>query len=208
MLAQAQLLRHVEPRSTEESDSLVARARAGDELAFHAIFNRYSKPVLSFIYQLLSDRGRAEELMQETFVRAHRNLGTMREETRLSTWLFGIARNTVREAIKEKYREQRKVGLDDPISIRLEDPSARPDDRLMTGELRRAMERALASLGEDARVVFVLKVLNEKSYEEISAITGSSVGKLKTDLHRARLEMKRKLKPFLGERARSLRGEV
>src|SRR5436853_387630 len=102
MLAQARLLSKVETRSPEDVQSIVARACAGDEAAFHAIFNRYSKPVLSFIYHLLTDRRRAEEL------------------------------------------------------------------------------------------------LKEKSYEEISKITGSSVGKLKTDLHRARIEMKRKLQPYLG----------
>jgi len=104
----------------------------------------------------------------------------------------------VREAVKEKYREQRKVSLDEPISLGLEDQQPRPDERLITGELQGAIQQALASLGEDYRLVFVLKVLKEKSYEEISKITGSSVGKLKTDLHRARIEMKRKLQPYLG----------
>jgi len=198
MLAQARLLSKVETRSPEDVQSIVARACAGDEAAFHAIFNRYSKPVLSFIYHLLSDRGRAEELMQETFVRAHRNLGTMRADTQLSTWLFGIARNVVREAVKEKYREQRKVSLDEPVSLGLQDQSPRPDEKLITGELQGAIQLALASLGEDYRMVFVLKLLKEKSYEEISKITGSSVGKLKTDLHRARIEMKRKLQSYLG----------
>ena len=136
--------------------------------------------------------------MQETFVRAYRNLGTMRADTQLSTWLFGIARNVVREAVKEKYREQRKVSLDEPVSLGLQDQGPRPDEKLITGELQGAIQQALASLGEDYRMVFVLKVLKEKSYEEISKITGSSVGKLKTDLHRARIEMKRKLQPYLG----------
>jgi len=197
MLAQARLLSKVERRSPEDLQSTVARACAGDEAAFHAIFNRYSKPVLSFIYHLLSDRGRAEELMQETFVRAYRNLGTMRADTQLSTWLFGIARNVVREAVKEKYKDQRKVSLDEPISMGLEDQQPMPDERLITGELQGAIQKALAGLNEDYRLVFVLKVLKEKSYEEISKITGSSIGKLKTDLHRARLEMKKKLQPYL-----------
>ncbi|HZS44083.1 MAG TPA: sigma-70 family RNA polymerase sigma factor [Blastocatellia bacterium] len=197
MLAQARLLSKVERRSPEDIQSIVARACAGDEAAFHAIFNRYSKPVLSFIYHLLSDRSRAEELMQETFVRAYRNLGTMRADTQLSTWLFGIARNVVREAVKEKYKEQRKVSLDEPVSQGLEDAQPLQDERLITSELQAAIQKALSGLTEDYRIVFVLKVLKEKSYEEISAITGASVGKLKTDLHRARLEMKKKLQPYL-----------
>src|SRR5947209_12317231 len=134
-------LRVVETRSGNENQDLVARACAGDEAAFCAIFQRYSKPVLSFIYHLLSDRGRAEELMQETFVRAYKNLGTMRADTQLSTWLFGIARNVVREAVKEKYKDQRKVGLDEPISLGLEDQDARPDERLITTELQGAIQQ-------------------------------------------------------------------
>jgi hypothetical protein len=76
--------------STEE---LVARVRAGDEEAFRLIFDRYSRPVLSFIFDMVGDRAQAEDLAQETFVRAYRGLSGLREETKLSTWLFAIAKN-------------------------------------------------------------------------------------------------------------------
>ena len=95
----------------EEAEHIVALARGGDEDAFHAIFNRYGKPVHAFIFNLLGDRGSAEELTQETFCRAFRRLRSMRKETELSTWLFGIARNVVREAIKGKYRERRRTAV-------------------------------------------------------------------------------------------------
>src|SRR6266496_4258956 len=75
------------------SADLVARACEGDQEAFRLIFERYSRPVISSIYDLVSDRELAEELTQETFVRAYRSLRTMREETKLSTRLFGIAKN-------------------------------------------------------------------------------------------------------------------
>ena len=82
----------------EIAPGVVTRAKAGDEEAFHLIFNRYGRPVLSFIHNHVQNRELAEELAQETFVRAYRNLPALREELRLSTWLFGIARNVVREA--------------------------------------------------------------------------------------------------------------
>ena len=63
------------------------------------------------------------------------------------------------------------------------------------------MRRVLGALKEDQRVVFVLKLLYDMSYEQIGRITGSSIGKLKTDLHRARLEMRRRLRPYLGDAA-------
>jgi RNA polymerase sigma-70 factor, ECF subfamily len=63
--------------------------------------------------------------------------------------------------------------------------------------LTEAIRKALIALDEDKRTVFSLKIFHEKSYEEISAITGHSIGKLKTDLHRARLEMRKRIAPYL-----------
>lgn len=114
----------------EEADvpDTLLRAREGDEEAFHAIFIRYSKPILSFIYSLLGDRACSEDLTQETFVRAYRRLDSMHEGTRLSTWLFGIARNVVREFFREKYRSRQALGLDDPRSRRAADQRVGPDE--------------------------------------------------------------------------------
>src|SRR3977135_2518134 len=95
------------------SADLVARASEGDQEAFRLIFERYSRPVISFIYDLVSDRGLAEELTQETFVRAFRNLRTLRQETKLSTWLFGIAKNVAREALRARVRQNQHIGLHD-----------------------------------------------------------------------------------------------
>jgi RNA polymerase sigma-70 factor (ECF subfamily) len=78
------------------SADLVARARMGDQEAFRLIFERYSRPLISFVYDQVGNREQAEELTQETFVRAYRALHTMRAETKLSTWLFGIAKNVAR----------------------------------------------------------------------------------------------------------------
>src|SRR5688500_7057779 len=77
--------------STEE---LVARVRHGDEEAFRLIFDRYSRPLISFIYDMVGSRELAEDLTQETFVRAYKSLGGLRDESKLSTWLFGIAKTS------------------------------------------------------------------------------------------------------------------
>src|SRR5215210_488356 len=79
------------------SEDLVAQARRGDEEAFRLIFERFARPLISFIYDMVGERELAEDLTQETFVRAYRNLGALREEARFSTWLFGIAKNVARE---------------------------------------------------------------------------------------------------------------
>ncbi len=179
------------------AEDLIARARSGDTEAFHLIFDRYSRPVLSFIYDLTGESEAAEELMQETFVRAYRNLGTLRADARLSTWLFGIAKNVSREYGRARRRASRKVELDDAAVTELADAGMPPDDSLINKELNSVIRDALSRLDEDKRLVFTLKIFQQQSYEEIAAITGFSVAKLKTDLHRARHEMRRLIRPYL-----------
>jgi len=180
------------------SADLVTRVCQGDADAFRLIFERYSRPVISFIYDMVNDRALAEELTQETFVRAFRAIHTMRAETKLSTWLFGIARNVARESLRARARANSHVDLADKSVMDLSDNKPVPVDGLLSKELNAVIRRSLAALDEDKRLVFTLKVLHQCSYEEIAAITGFSLAKLKTDLHRARAEMRKKISPYAG----------
>ena len=180
------------------SEDLIARARAGDHEAFRLVFERYSRPVLGFIYQMVSQREIAEELTQETFVRAYRNLKHLRDDTKFSTWLFGIGRNVARESLRSRQRENQNCTHD--ISIQSQQSAGTNDspmEQLLGKELNIAMETALQALDEEKRVVFFLKVLHQRSYQEIAEITGFSLAKVKTELHRARLEMRRRLRLYL-----------
>ncbi len=179
------------------AEDLIARVRSGDDEAFRLIFERYARPVISFIYDMVGERALAEELMQETFVRGYKNLGGLRDETKLSTWLFGIARNVALESLRRQRRTNRQLELDDPLVKGLRDGSVPPDDNLINKEMHQAIHAALRELDEDKRLVFALKVFQQQSYEEIALITGFSMAKLKTDLHRARREMRRLLRPYM-----------
>jgi RNA polymerase sigma-70 factor, ECF subfamily len=179
------------------AEDLIARVRSGDDRAFQLIFDRYSRPIISFIYDITNDRELSEELMQETFVRAYKNLGTLRGDAKLSTWLFGIAKNVARESFRTQKRASRNVELDDEAVRELHDGKLPPDDSLINKELNGVIRDALSLLDDDKRLVFALKVFQQQSYEEIAAITGFSIAKLKTDLHRARLEMRRLVRPYL-----------
>lgn len=185
------------------SEELIARARRGEDEAFRLIFDRYGRPIISFIYDMVGRRDLAEELAQETFVRAYKNLKALRDDTKLSTWLFGIAKNVARESLRYKHRETDKVGIDDDHVIELSDGKLPPDRQLLDKELNGVIRDALGALDEDKRLVFTLKIFQQRSYEEIAAITGSSIPKLKTDLHRARAEMRRRIQPYLGASAES-----
>jgi RNA polymerase sigma-70 factor, ECF subfamily len=175
------------------SADLVMRAREGDHEAFRLIFDRYSRPVISFIYDMVSDRELAEDLSQETFVRAYKSLRGLREEAKLSTWLFGIAKNVARESLRARVRDSQHVDLDDKLVLDLSDRAPAPVNQLLSKELNEVIQHCLAALDEDKRMVFTLKVFQQCSYEEISEITGFSIPKLKTDLHRARTEMRRRV---------------
>jgi RNA polymerase sigma-70 factor, ECF subfamily len=180
------------------SADLVTRVCQGDSEAFRLIFERYSRPVISFTFDLVNDRALAEELTQETFVRAYRAIRTMRKDTKLSTWLFGIARNVARESLRARARAKSHVDLADKSVMDLSDHKPEPVDGLLNKELNEVIRRSLAALDEDKRLVFTLKVLHQCSYEEIASITGFSIAKLKTDLHRARAEMRRRISPYAG----------
>jgi RNA polymerase sigma-70 factor (ECF subfamily) len=180
------------------SQELIARVRSGDDEAFRLIFDRYIRPVISFIYDMIGQRDLAEELAQETFVRAYKGIPSLKDDTKLSTWLFGIAKNVSRESLRSRIRDNNKVELENDSVMELSDKELLPDGRLLGKELNRVIHEALALLDEDRREVFTLKVFHQRSYEEIAEITGFSIPKLKTDLHRARAEMRRRIQPYLG----------
>ena len=180
------------------SADLVTRVCAGDSEAFRLIFERYSRPVISFIFDMVNDRALAEELTQETFVRAFRAIRTMRRDTKLSTWLFGIARNVARESLRARKRAVSHLELTDKSVMDLSDNKPVPVEGVLSKELNDVIRRSLAALDEDKRLVFTLKVLHQCSYEEIAEITGFSLAKLKTDLHRARAEMRRRIGAYAG----------
>lgn len=180
----------------ETVDERLARARSGDPEAFRFMFERYCRPVTSFIFDMVNDRELAEELAQETFVRAYRGLTNMREDAKLSTWLFGIAKNVAYEALRAR-RRRTMVGIEEIEEMPAKSAGNQPEGNLLDKELNGVIQGALAALDEDKRLVFTLKVLQQKSYEEIAAVTGFSIPKLKTDLHRARAEMRRRIGPYL-----------
>lgn len=174
---------------------LIGRASRGDDEAFRLIFERYAQPVTGFIFGMVGERGLAEEAAQETFVRAYGKLTTLREPEKFSTWLFGIARNVAREAIQARRDAARRGGSGEAAAA-VSDKGPLPDERLLQKELHRAIEQALGALDPDRRAVFTLRVFQQRSYEEIAEITGFSLSKVKSDIHRARAEMRRLIRPY------------
>jgi RNA polymerase sigma-70 factor, ECF subfamily len=183
--------------SDEVMDDLIVRAQAGDDEAFGLIFEHYYRFVFKFIYSLLGERSLAEELTQETFLSAYKGIHLLRGEAKLKTWLFTIARN----AVHKSYRSDRQAGQQAENEIETlnlyDEKNPPPDQQFLSKELKQVVQLALEKLDDDKRMVFILREFQQLSYKEISEITGHSLAKLKTDLHRAKTEMRSLLHPYV-----------
>lgn len=183
--------------SDDSGEAVLARAQAGDVEAFGLLFERHHRFVYKFVYAMRGEQVAAEELTQETFLAAYKNIRNLRGEAKLKTWLCAIAKNVVYKS----FRSQSKEGF--PIADEIEsfdlpdEKTLAPDREILSKELNSAIGAALKKLDEDKRLVFTLKELQYLSYKEISEITGSGVPKLKTDLRRAKIEMRALLEPYL-----------
>jgi RNA polymerase sigma-70 factor (ECF subfamily) len=176
---------------------IVRRAMQGNQLALSQLFHRYSRPVLSFLYGMVGLKDLAEDLMQETISRAFLLLGNLRDETKFSTWLFGIARNVARENIRRRIRDLKHMKSDNPNVGKLLGSKASPETDVMKQQLFQAIAHGLNALDEEPRMVLTLRVFAEKKYQEIAEITGWSLAKVKTEIHRARAEMRKRMAPYL-----------
>lgn len=182
----------------EDSDvGLVQRAREGDDAAFARLADEHAGRVRSILLRLTGDPDRADDLAQETFLRAYRGLGRFRGDASFGTWVVQIALHAARDELRRKRRDRAVVSLDelreqrdgagDPRSVQAwSDPS----DAVTDNELHDRLEQALEKLPPPYREVFVLHHQHELSYSELATITGDSVGSLKVRAHRARQLLK------------------
>jgi RNA polymerase sigma-70 factor (ECF subfamily) len=174
----------------DDSDALIVRAQSGDNEAFGLIFELHYRFVYKFIYAMLGEKESAEELTQETFLGAFRGINGLRGDAHLKTWLCGIAKNIVYKQLRTNRKEGTK-SADAIESLNVfDEKNLSPDREFLSKELNRLIGAALKKLDADKRLVFTLKELQNLSYREISEITGSTISKLKVDLHRAKTEMR------------------
>lgn len=181
----------------DSPDDWLARAQRGDNEAFSLIFAHHHRFIYKFIYSMVVDRSLAEELTQETFLGAYKGIQALRGESKLRTWLCGIAKNTVYKSLRARHKEGTQFeGELESLNV-IDEQNPMPDKQFLSKELNRLIEAALGKLDEDKRLVFTLKEFQNLSYGEIAEITGFSIPKLKTDLHRAKTEMRNALRPYL-----------
>ena len=184
---------------------LVARARAGDPAAFRRLFERHGPAVRRFLRDLLRDAAAADEATQETFVRAFHRLGQLREDQKILAWLLGIARNVCHEELRRRRHQgflaearEGDEGEEMPVAREPADGGPSPETLLLAHEADQQLAAALATLGEDRRAALLLRLDHQLDYEEIRMVMGWSLAKVKNEIHRARLELRARLLPYLG----------
>ena len=183
---------------------LVRAFLAGDERAFREIVTRYQVRLLNFIYRTIGDRERAEDLVQEVFIRVYRHLARFDQSKKFSTWIYTIASNLAKNELRNRSRNPLVLfqtltqGWDDEERpLEFEDPDARPDDQYRQRHLRELIDKFVAELPPHHREVFVLRELEGKSYEEIAEITSCNLGTVKSRLNRARTSFAALIGPSL-----------
>src|SRR5215813_2202711 len=165
---------------------LVERCRRGDEGAFQDLVNRYKDLVFALIARTVPDRPRAEELAQDVFLRVHRGLPYFRGEARLSTWIYRIVINVC--AQETSRQRPAAVSLDDPAA-RLRAPST-VDRQFSDFELRERLEKAIQQLPAQYRVLIAGHYLQGLQYEDLAEAMQLPLGTVKTQLHRAKRQLR------------------
>ncbi len=189
---------------------LVRRLKAGDERAFQELVQTYQNRVFGLVFRMIGNRQEAEDLAQDVFLTVYKAIGSYRGEGRFYTWLYRVASNTCKNRIK--YLKGRhfntRVDVDDNTEAQmpsreggalhsLQSQVPGPEAMIQGQRLQRAIQRELANLEEDHRLLIVLRDIEGLPYADIMRITGLPAGTVKSRLHRARVALKERMKSYL-----------
>ena len=188
---------------------LVRRLKQGDERAFQELVHTYQDRIFGLTYRMIGNRQEAEDLAQEVFISVHRGIANYRGEGRFYTWLYRIASNTCKNRIKylkgrnfhrssdiDETPDAHTAGADGP-TVHLQSIVPGPEATMAGSRLEQAIQREIAALDPEHRLLIVLRDIQGMSYADIRRVTGLQEGTLKSRLHRARLALKERLQPYL-----------
>jgi RNA polymerase sigma-70 factor (ECF subfamily) len=179
--------------------ALVARAQAGDQAAFTTLVDHYQRKIYRIGKNITQNNEDAEDVLQETFLKAYEHLGGFQGNSKFYTWIVRIAVNEALMKLRKR-KGDRFVSLDEPIETGEEEVKREiavwddnPEQRYSREEMQRILDEAVDDLKPDFRTVFVLRDIEELSTEETAEALGISVPAVKSRLLRARLALREKL---------------
>jgi RNA polymerase sigma-70 factor (ECF subfamily) len=185
-----------------DESALVAKAREGDLAAFNELVNSYSRKIFRLAKHITQNEEDAEDVLQETFLKAFEHLGDFQGQSKFYTWIVRIAVNESLMKLRKR-KSDRSVPLDEPVDTG-EDTVVReiavwdenPEQKYSREELGQILDEAVQALRPAFRTVFVLRDIEELSTEETAEALGISVPAVKSRLLRARLQLREKLTRF------------
>lgn len=188
--------------ATATDQEVVAEARAGRQAAYRELVRRYERPIFSLIYRMVRDRELAEDLAQETFVKALNAVESYRPEFKFSSWIFKIANNVAIDHLRR--RELSTLSLDgsphaatpeaiQATALQLGDRQETALEELEARELGGEIEQAIGRLRPEYRACILMRHVEGRPYEEIATMLDLPLGTVKTYIHRARNELRQYL---------------
>jgi RNA polymerase sigma-70 factor (ECF subfamily) len=193
------------PSRHEEDLAVIERASNGDGDAFETLVRKYQTWVFTLAYRMLGDPADAEEMAQEIFLKAFRGLNRFERKSAFSTWLYSIAANHCLNELESRRRRPRPQELNAPagkggnpgsLLDQVADPAPGADRVLEGAELQRLVREQLLGLSLEHRSILVLRDIQGLAYEEIGEILSIEPGTVRSRLHRARMELKERLRPY------------
>jgi RNA polymerase sigma-70 factor (ECF subfamily) len=187
---------------TASDQDVVLEARDGRQAAYRELVRRYERPIFSLIYRMVRNREQAEDLSQETFVKALNAIESYRPEYKFSSWIFKIANNVAIDHLRR--RELDTLSLDgsphaltpeavQASALQLGDRQETALEEMEAKELGGEIERAIAGLRPEYRSCILLRHVEGRPYEEIATMLDLPLGTVKTYIHRARGELRQAL---------------
>ena len=188
----------------DESDAAaVARVCAGETEAFRVLVDRYSRKVFRLAYHMTRNEQDAEDVVQETFLRAYRRLRQFESRSSFGTWIFRIAVNAALDLTRKLGRyeqvEQPLIGKEGDAEPLEQVPTSEPapDRLLLSGELKHKVEGVLDSLSPQVRTAFVLRHYEGMAIEEIGSVLGLKASATKNSIYRAVQKLRKELEPLV-----------
>lgn len=184
--------------------ALIERTLKGESSAFDKLVLKYQERIFNIAYRMLGSYEEAKDATQDAFVNAFRSLADFRKESSFYTYLCQIAINVCRNRFKRLNKDSKLISIDDPLSgdegelkIEIPDDTNSPRDALAKKDKEVMIQQAINSLDEEHREVVVMRDIEGASYEEIAGVLNINIGTIKSRLHRARHELKDKLKGLI-----------
>ena len=185
----------------ETDEQLVRKSQEDDERAFGELVSRYESKVYSLALKMLRNPEDAEDVLQDTFLRAYRGIKSFKGNSTFSTWIYRITANSALMRLRK--RQLPTVSIDDAdereAPINIADWAPGPVEQMLNQETQAAMTEAIDALPPEFRQVFVLRDIEELSNAEVAEILDLSVAAVKSRLHRARLKVRNRLATYFTE---------